>query len=129
MARKILTTNLNNEGKGTIGMIVPDFVSPSAHHEDKFYLFKFKLRRCLYWLHFKAELFVTKLSLKHKHAKETLDDFTKSCNDLANSILLEPVKDFKPEVIDERMELYKGLKKSIDEGKPVMYVDLDEEKK
>ena len=106
MARKILATTLDNEGKGTIGMIVPDFVLPSAHHEDKFYLFKFKLRRCLYWLRFKAELLVTKLSLKHKHAKETLDDFTKSCNDLANIILSEPVKDFKPEVIDERAELY-----------------------
>ena len=71
---------------------------------------------------------MTKLSLKHKHTKETLDDFTKSCNDLANSILSEPVKDFKPEVIDERAELYKSLKKSIDEGKPIMYIDLSEEK-
>ena len=128
MARKILTTNLNKEGKGTIGMIVSDFISSSACEDTgKFYLFKFKLRRRLYWLRFKAELMMTKLSLKHKHTKKTLDDFTKSCNDLANSILSEPVKDFKPEVIDERMELYKGLKKSIDEGKPVMYVDLDEE--
>jgi len=128
MARKILATALDKEGKGTIGMIVPDFVSPSAHREDKFYLFKFKVRRRLYWLRFKTELFVTKLSLKHKHAKETLDDFTKSCNDLANDVLLEPVKDFKPEVIDERAELYKSLKKSIDEGKPIMYIDLSEEK-
>ena len=127
MARKILTTSLNKEGKGTISMIVPDF-NPSSHREDKFYLFKLKIRRRLYWLRFKAELLVTNFSLKHKHAKEILDDFTKSCNDLANSILSEPVKDFKPEVIDERMELYKGLKKSIDEGKPVMYVDLGEGK-
>lgn len=128
MARKILTATLNKEGKGTIGMIVPDFVSPSAHHEDKFYLFKLKVRRRLYWLRFKAELLATKLSLKHKHAKETLDDFTKACNDLANDILLEPIKDFKPEVIDERVELYKSFKKSIDEAKPIMYVDLSEEK-
>lgn len=129
MARKILTTSLNKEGKGTIGMIVPDFISSSACEDtDKFYLFKLKIRRRLYWLRFKVELIVTKLSLKHKHTKKTLDDLTKSCNDLANSILSESVKDFKPEVIDERVELYKSLKKSIDEGKPVIYVDLDEEK-
>lgn len=133
MARKILTTFLNKEGKGTISMIVPDF-NPSAHRENKFYLFKLKVRRRLYWLRFKAELLVTKLSLKHKHAKETLDDFTKACNDLANDILLEPIKDFKPEVIlddsviDQRMKAYKDFKKSIDEAKPVMYVDLSEEK-
>ena len=114
-------------------MIVPDF-NPSAHREDKFYLFKLKVRRRLYWLRFKAELLVTKLNLKHKHAKETLDDFTKACNDLANDMLLEPIKDFKPEVIfddsviDQRMKAYKDFKKSIDEGKPVMYVDLSEEK-
>ena len=114
MARKILTTTLNKEGKkGTIGMIVPDFVSPSAREDDnKLYLFKFKLRRRLYWLRFKAELLVAKFSLKNKRARKAVDDFTKSCNDLANDVLLEPVKDFKPEVIDERMELYKGLKKS-----------------
>ena len=135
MARKILTTNLNKEGKkGTIGMIVPDFVSPSAHHENKFYLFKFKLRRCLYWLRFKVELLVTKLSLKRKHTKKTLDDLTKACNDLANDTLLESVKDFKPEVIlsddviDCRMKMYKAFKKSIDEAKPIMYVELGEEK-
>ena len=133
MARKILTTNLNKEGKGTIGMIVPDF-NPSAHCEDKFYLFKLKMRRRFYWLHFKAELLVTKLSLKHKYTKKTLDDLTKSCNDLANSTLLESIKDFKPEVIlsdsviNWRMKMYKALKKSIDEGKPVMYVDLSEGK-
>lgn len=133
MARKILTASLNKEGRGTIGMIVPDF-NPSAHREDKFYLFKLKVRRRLYWLRFKAELLVTKLSLKHKHAKKTLDDFTKACNDLANDVLLEPVKDFKPEVIlddsviDGRTKLYKNFKKAIDEGKPVMYVDLSEEK-
>lgn len=134
MARKILTINLNKEGSGTIGMIVPDF-NPSAHREDKFYLFKLKVRRRLYWLRFKAELlWVTKFSLKHKHAKKTLDDLTKSCNDLVNSTLLEPIKDFKPEVIfsesaiDWRMEMYKAFKKSIDEGKPVMYVNLSEEK-
>ena len=134
MARKILTINLNKEGSGTIGMIVPDF-NPSAHREDKFYLFKLKVRRRLYWLRFKAELlWVTKLSLKHKHAKKTLDDLTKACNDLANGTLLEPIKDFKPEVIlsdsaiDWRMKMYKAFKKSIDEAKPVMYVDLGEEK-
>jgi len=57
MARKILTTILNKEGKGTIGMIVPDF-NLSTHCEDKFYLFKLKVRRRLYRLRFKAELFV-----------------------------------------------------------------------
>lgn len=134
MAGKILTINLNKEGSGTIGMIVPDF-NPSAHCEDKFFLFKLKVRRRLYWLRFKAELlWVTKLSLKHKHVKKTLDDLTKSCNDLANSTLLEPIKDFKPEVIlsdsaiDWRMKMYKAFKKSIDEAKPIMYVDLSEEK-
>ena len=102
--------------------------------KDKFYLFKLKVRRRLYWLRFKIELLVTKLSLKHKHAKETLDDFTKACNDLANDTLLEPIKDFKPEVIlsdsaiDWRMKMYKAFKKSIDEAKPIMYVDLSEEK-
>ncbi len=133
MARKILTTSLNEEGRGTIGMIVPDF-NPSSHREDKFYLLKLKVRRRLYWLRFKAELLVTKFSLKHRHARKTLDEFTKSCNDLANSVLLEPVKDFKPEVIlsdgviDQRMKMYEAFKKSIDEGKPIMYVDLSEEK-
>ena len=133
MARKILTISLNKEGSaGTIGMIVPDF-NPSTHREDKFYLFKLKIRRRLYWLRFKTELLVTKLSLKHKRAKKTLDDFTKACNDLANDTLLESVKDFKPEVIlsdsaiDWRMEMYRAFKKSIDEAKPVMYVDLSEE--
>ena len=133
MARKILTISLNKEGSaGTIGMIVPDF-NPSTHREDKFYLFKLKIRRRLYWLRFKTELLVTKLSLKHKRAKKTLDDFTKACNDLANDTLLESVKDFKPEVIlsdsaiDWRMKMYRAFKKSIDEAKPVMYVDLSEE--
>ena len=136
MTRKILTTTLNKEGKkGTIGMIVPDFVSPSTHEDDdKLYLFKLKLRRRLYWLRFKAELLVAKFSLKHKRARKAVDDFTKSCNDLANDVLLEPVKDFKPEVvlsndaIDGRMRAYKNFKKAIDEGKPVMYVDLSEGK-
>lgn len=136
MTRKILTTTLNKEGKkGTIGMIVPDFVSPSTHEDDdKLYLFKLKLRRRLYWLRFKAELLVAKFSLKHKRARKAVDDFTKSCNDLANDVLLEPVKDFKPEVtlndnaIDWRMKMYKAFKKSIDEAKPVMYADLSEEK-
>lgn len=137
MARKILTASLNKEGtSGTIGMIVPDFVSPSVHEgEDKLYLFKFKLRRCLYWLRFKVELlFMTKLNLKHRHSRKILDDFTKSCNDLANGILLESIKDFKPEIIlsdsaiDKRMEMYKAFKKSIDEAKPIMYIDLSEEK-
>lgn len=133
MARKILTASLNKERSGTIGMIVPDF-NPSAHREDKFYLFNLKVRRRLYWLRFKAELFVTKLSLKHRHTKKTLDDLTKSCNDLVNGTLLEPIKDFKPEVIlsdsaiDWRMRAYAAFKKSIDEGKPIMYVDLSEEK-
>ena len=133
MARKILTISLNKEGMGTIGMIVPDFNS-SAHREDKFYLFKLKVRRRSLWLRFKAELLVTKLSLKHKHAKKTLDDLTKSCNDLVNGTLLEPINDFKPEVIlsdstiDWRMKVYEAFKKSIDEGKPVMYVDLSEGK-
>ncbi len=133
MARKILTINLNREGKGTIGMIVPDF-NPSAHCEDKFYLFKLKVRRRLYWLRFKAELLATKFSLKHKRAKKTLDDFAKACNDLANDTLLEPIKDFKPEIIlsdsaiDWRMKMYGAFKKSIDEAKPIMYVDLSEEK-
>lgn len=133
MARKILTASLNKEGRGTICMIVPDF-NPSSHREDKFYLFKLKVRRRLYWLRFKAELLVTKLSLKHKHAKKTLDDFTKACNDLAKDTLLEPIKDFKPEVIlsngvvNQRMKIYEAFKKSIDEGKPIMYVDLSEEK-
>ena len=77
---------------------------------------------------------VTKLSLRHRYAKKTLDDLIKSCNDLVNDTLLEPIKDFKPEVIlsdsaiDWRMEMYKAFKKSIDEGKPVMYVDLSEGK-
>lgn len=124
MARKILTVSLNKEGKGAICMIVPDF-NPSSHREDKF---KLKVKRRLYWLRFKAELLATKLNLKHKHAKKTLDDFTKACDDLANDVLLEPVKDFKPEVIDGRAVLYEGLKRSIDEGKPIMYVDLSEEK-
>ncbi len=131
MARKILTTSLNEKGKGTICMIVPDFISSSAHEDaGKFYLFKLKIRRRLYWLRFKVELlWVTKFSLKHKHAKKTLNDFTKSCNDLANDVLLEPIKDFKlPEVIDERMELYEAFKKSVDEAKPIMYVELGEEK-
>ena len=135
MARKILTTNLNKEGKkGTISMIVPDFNS-STHCEDKFYLFKLKLRRRLYWLRFKAELLVTKLSLKRRFAKKTLDNITKVCNDLANDTLLEPIKDFKPDkvilsdsAIDWRMKMYKAFKKSIDEAKPIMYVDLSEEK-
>lgn len=133
MARKILTTSLNKEGRGTICMIVPDF-NPSSHREDKFYLFKLKVRRRLYWLRFKAELLMTKLSLKHKHDRKTLDDFTKACNDLASDILLEPIKDFKPEVIlsdsaiDWRMRAYAAFKKSIDEGKPIMYIDLSEEK-
>ena len=135
MARKILTTNLNKEGKkGTISMIVPDFNS-STHCEDKFYLFKLKFRRRLYWLRFKAELLVTKFSLKHRFAKKTLDNITKVCNDLANDTLLEPIKDFKPDkvilsdsAIDWRMKMYKAFKKSIDEAKPIMYVDLSEEK-
>lgn len=140
MARKILTTCLNKEGKkGTICMIVPDF-NPSTHREDKFYLFKLKLRRRLYWLRFKAELLVTKLSLKHRFAKKTLDkktldNLTKVCNDLASDTLLEPIKDFKPDeiilsdsAIDWRMKMYKAFKKSIDEAKPIMYVDLNEEK-
>lgn len=136
MARKILTTSLNKEGKGTIGMIVPDFVLSSTYEdESKFYLFKLKLRRRLYWLRFKVELLVTKLSLKHRFAKKTLDNLTKVCNDLANDTLLEPIKDFKPDkvilsdsAIDWRMEMYKAFKKSIDEAKPIMYVDLSEEK-
>ena len=43
-------------------------------------------------------------------------------------------KDFKPEVIlsddviDCRMKMYKAFKKSIDEAKPIMYVELGEEK-
>ncbi len=132
MARKILTTILNDEGKGTIGMIVPDF-NPSAHCDGKFYLFKEKAIRRLYWLRFKAELLVTKFSLKHRHARKTLDEFTKSCNDLANDALLEQVKDFKPEIIldddaiNPRMKMYEAFKKSIDEGKPIMYIDLGEE--
>lgn len=135
MARKILITSLNNDGRGTIGMIVPDFVLPTAHCEDKLYLFKLKLRRRLYWLRFKAELLVTKLSLKCRFAKKTLDNLTKVCNDLANDTLLESIKDFKPDkvilsdsAIDCRMEMYKAFKKSIDEAKPIMYVDLSEEK-
>lgn len=130
MARKILTTSLNKEGKkGTICMIVPDFISSSAYEDTgKLYLFKLKLKRRLYWLRFKAELLVTKLSLRRKHAKKTVDDFTKSCNDLANDALLEPIKDFKlPEVIDGRMGLYEAFKKSVDEAKPIMYVELGEE--
>ena len=135
MARKTLITSLNKEGKkGTICMIVPDFNS-STHCEDKFYLFKLKLRRRLYWLRFKAELLVTKLSLKRRFAKKTLDNLTKVCNDLASDTLLEPIKDFKPDkvilsdsAIDWRMEMYKAFKKSIDEAKPIMYVDLSEEK-
>ena len=53
---------------------------------------------------------------------------------LANDTLLESVKDFKPEVIlsddviDCRMKMYKAFKKSIDEAKPIMYVELGEEK-
>lgn len=135
MARKILTTSLNKEGKGTIGMIVPDFVLSSTYEdESKFYLFKLKLRRRLYWLRFKVELLVTKLSLKHRFAKKTLDNLTKVCNDLANDTLLEHVEDFKPEVIlsdsaiDWRMKAYETFKKSIDEAKPIMCVDLSEEK-
>ena len=138
MARKILTTSLNKEGnKGTISMIVPNFVSSSVYEdedEDKLYLFKLKIRRRLYWLRFKVELLVTKFSLRHRHARKTLDDFIKSCNDLANDTLLEPIKDFKPEVIlsdsaiDWRMRAYAAFKKSIDEGNPIMYVDLSEEK-
>lgn len=136
MARKILTTSLNKEGnKGTISTIVPDFVSSSVYEDgDKLYLFKLKMRRRLYWLRFKFELLMTKFSLRHKHTKKTLDDFIKSCNDLANDTLLEPIKDFKPEAIlsdsaiDWRMEAYAAFKKSIDEGKPIMYVDLGEEK-
>lgn len=134
MARKILTTSLNKEGTaGTIATIVPDFVSV-YEDRDKLYLFKLKIRRRLYWLRFKVELLVTKFSLRHRHTKKTLDNFIKSCNDLANDTLLEPIKDFKPEVIfsdsaiDWRMEAYKAFKKSIDEGKPIMYVDLSEEK-
>ena len=136
MARKILTTSLNKEGKkGTIGMIVPDFVSSSAYEDgDKLYLFKLKIRRRLYWLRFKVELLATKFSLKHRHAKKTMDDLEKSFNDLVDGTLLEPIKDFKPEVIlsdsaiNWRMRAYAAFKKSIDEGKPIMYIDLSEEK-
>lgn len=122
MARKILTSFLNKKGN-------------TGGDEGKFYLFRFKLKRRFYWLRFKIELFfTTKISLKHKYAKKTIDDFTKSCNDLGNGTLLEPIKDFKPEVIfgdgaiDWRIQAYKNFKKSIDEGKPVMYIDLGEGK-
>lgn len=133
MTKKILTTCLNKDGtRGTVGMIVPDSILPSDK-EERFDLFKLKMKRRLYWLRFKVELFFqAKLSLKNRHAEKTINEFTKACNEVADDLLLSPIKDMKAEMakidIDPRWSEYRRFKQAIDAGKPVMYVDLDEEK-